>query len=251
MSTPQQCTGVLMRNWIMLITVVSCAACTTVDAPAPEDSSLAQKRDEKASAARSDPKLNGAASTATSDPKLNGSGNAIGSAALNKTANDEPEVRHTIEEIATEADQTAVDGWFYGQDPRFFKSFYRKIPAKVKTDFAMAYHDWLKQSNQDLVRDFKSYVPYSKRADYAFAWWGEHEPNFKKEALKMQVLWAHESIQDAGELWWRANEKLHPDVQRFDQTVAHDEEQKMVAQFREDENTPGRISDQIWKREHR
>jgi hypothetical protein len=159
-------------------------------------------------------------------------------------------MQKTIEDIATELDPTAVDGWFYGQDPRFFKSFYRKISAKQKAEFALAYHQWLNQFHEDLVKDFKSYVPYQKRADFAFEWWGKNEPQFSKEKLKMQVLWAHEAIQDAGELWWRAEEKLHPETKHFEQTVAHDEEQKFVAQFREDENTPGKISDQIWKREH-
>lgn len=156
--------------------------------------------------------------------------------------------KSNMQDIAARADETVVDGWFYGQDPRFFKSFYRKIPAEMKAEFALAYHNWLSKFNQDLAKDFNSYVPYSKRADFAMEWWSKHEPRFKSEPLKMQVLWVHESIQDAGELWWRAGEKLRPESKDATQTLAHDEEQKMVAQFMEKENSPGRISDQIWKR---
>lgn len=155
-----------------------------------------------------------------------------------------------IKEIAAAADETAVDGWFYGQDPRFFKSFYRKIAPETKAEFAMDYHDWLSKFHEDLVRDFKSYVPYSKRAKFATTWWTGKEPRFSKEPIKMQVLWVHESIQDAGELWWRAGEKLNPQSVESAQNLAHDEEQRMLAKFMENENTPGSISDLIWKREH-
>lgn len=153
-----------------------------------------------------------------------------------------------METIASSADQTVVDGWFYGQDSRLFKSFYRKIPAAGKADFAMAYHDFLVSSGQDMLRDFKSYVPYSKRADFAFSWWREKEPRFAGEELKMQVLWAHESILDAGELWWRAWERLKPGNLDSMQTLAHDEEQRMLAHYMEKEGNPGSLSEQVFKR---
>ena len=155
-----------------------------------------------------------------------------------------------IEEIAASADDTVMDGWFFGQEARMLKSFYRKIPAAQKAEFAMAYHDWMSKSGEDMISDFKSYVPYSKRADFAIDWWSKKVERFNTQEKKQQVLWAHESIQDAGELWWRANEKLNPSSVDSPKTLAHDEEQKMVSKFMENEGSPGSISDQVWKRTH-
>lgn len=155
-----------------------------------------------------------------------------------------------MEDMAARADNTVEDGWFYGQDPRLFKSFYRKIPADVKAKFAVDYHNWIAAQNQDLVKEFKTYIPYSKRADFGMEWWSKREPRFVKQEKKMQVLWVHESIQDAGELWWRAGEKLGYKPVDTMQSLAHDEEQRMVAHFMENEGSPGSISDQVWKRTH-
>jgi hypothetical protein len=113
-----------------------------------------------------------------------------------------------------------------------------------------AYHEFIYKTGEDMVRDFKSYVPYSKRADFAFAWWSKKEPRFDSSELKYKVLWAHEAIQDAGELWWRAGEKLGEAPKDSVKLLAHDEEQRMVSRFTEHEGSPGSISDQVWKREH-
>lgn len=169
----------------------------------------------------------------------------------NPSAGLSPELLKAMEEVAEAADQTIEDGWFFGQESRTLKSYYRKLSPREKAEFAAGYHEWLESTGQDMVKDFKSYVPYSKRADFAFAWWQEHYPKFKSEILKMQVLWAHESILDAGELYFRATEKLNAKNIDSIHTIAHDEEQKMIAHFCEHEGAPGRISDQIWKREHK
>ncbi len=168
----------------------------------------------------------------------------------NKAAAIPENYKTCIQELAKNADDTVVDGWFFGQEPRMLKSFYRKIPAEQKAEFAIAYHDWMSNSGEDLIQDFKTYVPYSKRANFAFDWWAKKVERFTKQEKKQQVLWAHESIQDAGELWWRANEKLNAAAVDSPQTLAHDEEQRMVSKFMENENSPGSISDQVWKRTH-
>ena len=177
-------------------------------------------------------------------------GSSTAAGADSAPAKDLETLRKTIREIAAQMDETVVDGWFYGQDPRMFKSFYRRVPAEQKADFALAYHDWIGMQKQDMVADFKSYVPYSKRADFAFDWWGKHEARFNTQEMKQRVLWAHESIQDAGELWWRASEKLGRIPANSALMLAHDEEQKMLAHYTEKEGNPGSLSDQVWKRTH-
>lgn len=211
----------MMRTAFILLATLSCAGCGV--SPAQKDSSPESAIEFSAGTQKS----SGPAAAVSPD-----------------------NYRACMREIAASADETVMDGWFYGQDPRFFKSFYRKVSPELKADFAVDYHEWLKQFGQDLVRDMKSYVPYSKRADFAMNWWAEKVERFKTEPLKMQVLWAHESIQDAGELWWRACEKIQPEAIRSDENLAHDEEQRMIAAFMDRENSPGQISDQIWKREH-
>ncbi|MBX9688317.1 MAG: hypothetical protein K2X27_16530, partial [Candidatus Obscuribacterales bacterium] len=116
------------------------------------------------------------------------------------------EIKKKIEDLAAAADSTVEDGWFYGRDPRLFKSLYRKISPEQKADFAMEYHSWIKTQAQNLIADFKTYIPYSKRASFARTWWSKKNKLFPKEEDKQQVLWVHEAIQDAGELWWRAVE---------------------------------------------
>ena len=153
-------------------------------------------------------------------------------------------------DIAAQMDETVEDGWFFGEEPRMFKSFYRKISPEQKAEFAVDYHKFISAFNQNLINDYKSYVPYSKRADFAMQWWSARVPRFNSSEMKMKVLWAHESIQDAGELWWRASEKLGKAPNDSVQLMAHDEEQRMVSHFTEKEGSPGTISDQVWKRTH-
>ena len=161
------------------------------------------------------------------------------------------EIQQIIENMAKDADNTVVDGWFFGQEPRILKSFYRKVEPADKAKFAVAYHKWIRSKNQDMVRDFDSYVGYSPRALFAREWWSRENPRFMKQELKYQVLWMHESIQDAGELWWRAVERLSNKPVGSMEVLAHDEEQKMVSKFMESPHSPhGSISDQIWKAKH-
>lgn len=156
-----------------------------------------------------------------------------------------------VEKTAEEADQTVVDGWYFGRDSRLLKSYYRKIPSKTKAEFALAYRELVAQSGQDMVKDFKSYLPYSKRADFAYKWWQEHSKQFGAEELKMQVLWVHESVQDASELCWRARARTEAGKLDSMQALAHDEEQRMVSQFMEQEGAPSSISEQIFQRKQR
>lgn len=171
--------------------------------------------------------------------------------ALNQSNYDQTSYQKEIEALALAADNTVEDGWFYGQEPRILKSFYRKIEAAEKAKFAIVYHNWLATKNQDLVRDFASYVPYSQRADMAREYWTKNNPRFAKQEVKYQVLWVHESIQDAGELWWRAHEKLDGKSIDSGQNLAHDEEQKMLFKFMEDERSPRSLSDEVWKQTHK
>jgi hypothetical protein len=217
-----------MRVAAFFSTIVACALCAACTAGAPEQSG---------------------AQTGTVAPGTGTESSKTDSAAKANEPSPE-EYTKCIEEIAASADDTIMDGWFFGQEARMLKSFYRKIPAAQKAEFAMAYHDWMSKSGEDMVSDFKSYVPYSKRADFAIDWWSKKVERFNTQEKKQQVLWAHESIQDAGELWWRANEKLNPASVDSPKTLAHDEEQKMVSKFMENEGSPGSISDQVWKRTH-
>lgn len=163
----------------------------------------------------------------------------------------EPEIEQAIEKMARDADNTVIDGWFFGQEARMLKSFYRKVDAVDKARFAVAYHKWIMSKNQDMVRDFESYVPYSQRVAFARQWWSKDNPRFLKQEIKYQVLWMHESIEDAGELWWRAVEKLREKPVSSLEVIAHDEEQKMVSKFMESSRSPhGSISEQIWKASH-
>ncbi|MBX9573269.1 MAG: hypothetical protein K2X77_30500 [Candidatus Obscuribacterales bacterium] len=164
----------------------------------------------------------------------------------------ESEIQQLIEKMAKDADNTVVDGWFFGQEARLLKSFYRKVEPADKAKFAVAYHKWIRSKNQDMVRNFESYVPYSQRASFARDWWSKENPRFLKQETKYQVLWMHESIEDAGELWWRAVEKLRESPVSSMEVLAHDEEQKMVSKFMESSRSPhGSISDQIWKATHK
>lgn len=156
-----------------------------------------------------------------------------------------------MEKMARDADNTVIDGWFFGQEARLLKSFYRKVDAADKARFATDYHKFIVSKNQDMVGNFESYVPYSERVAFARQWWSKENPRFLKQETKYQVLWMHESVEDAGELWWRAAEKLRTSPVNSMEVLAHDEEQKMVSKFMESSRSlPGSISDQIWKATH-
>ncbi len=216
---------------VLLVMQPLCSSCT---APAPRQSNAESPQRKTESKSNSSKSMQ----TAGAQPERQ------------KQSANNSELSQCVESIADRADQTVEDGWFYGHDPRNFKSFYRKVTAARKAEFAMAYHDFIAGFNQDLVKDFASYVPYSKRSDFAFEWWQKKEPRFKTMEKKMQVLFAHESIQDAGELYFRACQQLGKTPADSMLALAHDEEQRMLAQFMEKEGSPGCISEQIWKRSH-
>ena len=155
-----------------------------------------------------------------------------------------------LSKIAARMDKTVEDGWLFAQEPRIFKSPYAQTPPEQKADFALAYHDFLESCHQDLVRDYKTYVPYSKRQDFALLWWGSKASLFNKSENKMQVLWAHEAMEDASELWWRAGEKLEAEPADSIKLMAHEEEQRLVFNYSEAQGAPGSFSGQVYKREH-
>jgi hypothetical protein len=148
--------------------------------------------------------------------------------------------------LAADSDTQFVDGWFYGQEARAFKSGYGKATPAQKSAFAMAFHELILRSGQNMTADWNSYLPYSKRAEFARAWWSDpaHDTQFAKQDPKYKVVWIHEAVLDAGELWWRAYEKLAGDRVGAPLVLAHDAEQKLVFNYAEDEHHPGSFSTQ-------
>ncbi len=162
----------------------------------------------------------------------------------------DPDGKVTVEDcaaIAKKADLVFEDGWIAGRDPRIFKSPYRTISARAKGEFAVAYHDFLEPFHQDLANDRSTYVPYRVRATWAKKYWANSEfgEQFKKEAEKYQIAWAHESLLDGSELWWKAAEQRFG--KRIDSVLAlvHDTEQNMVSKYMEDEKTESTFSAQM------
>jgi len=161
-----------------------------------------------------------------------------------------PGDRVTVEDvaaIATVADRDFVDGWIDGRDPRVFKSYYKSLTPMQKAQFAMAYHDMVEKSDQNLAQSYKTYIPYKKRVAFARNYWENSEsgPKFKSEIEKMQVAWIHESLLDGGELWWRAAEKRFGNAISSPAQMAHDVEQNMVSKYMEDEGTESTFSQQM------
>lgn len=148
----------------------------------------------------------------------------------------------TVLQEATELQGKIVDGWFRGEDSRSLKSDYSKSAPAVKARFACDYSHMLNDNGQDMVHDWSSYVPYSKRADFARKWWSDprHSSEFVRKDHWSQVIWLHEALMDASELWWRALEKTFPDGVQSTSALAHDAEQDMVAKFKDNENDPPR-----------
>lgn len=155
-------------------------------------------------------------------------------------------MRGDIAELAGRVDRGFEDGWVAGRDPRIFKSGYAAVAPATKADFALAYHAMLAHAGQDLERDIKSYVPYADRARFAQSWWlsSPYGKQFSSLSRKMQVVWAHESMLDAGELWWRVYEARSGRVGSGG-AIAHDVEQNMVSQYMEDERTRGSLATQL------
>jgi hypothetical protein len=141
---------------------------------------------------------------------------------------------------ATELEGKVIDGWFFQSDSRSLKSGYRDCPSAEKAQFACDYMQILTDKHEDLLKDFKSYVPYSAREKFARAWWTDpkHSTTFVKEPYYKQIIWLHEALMDGGELWWRALEKQCPDGVPSSGALGHDQEQLMVSKYKEDESSP-------------
>ncbi|MBY0359402.1 MAG: hypothetical protein K2W82_15475 [Candidatus Obscuribacterales bacterium] len=145
-----------------------------------------------------------------------------------------------VARLAMEMDQGCADGWIAGREPRVFKSGYRRIPSVEKAKFALAYAKFLVEQKQDLSVDMNSYVPYAKRALFAYHYWSS-EKSFRDSSPHLQNYWVHESLLDASELYWRALEGEGPaDSARV---IGHDTEQNMVYKFMESENKQSSRSD--------
>lgn len=153
--------------------------------------------------------------------------------------------------LAAKLDKRFEDGWLLGRNSRVLKTGYRVVKPEIKAAFALAYHDMIIDSNQNLSQNINSYVPYSKRTAFAYKWWSNSpaKESFEEESLKKQVYWMHESILDASELFWRIFEKDYGSKVNSVMVLAHDKEQDMVFNYMEKEGQPGTFSDQyvIWK----
>lgn len=151
------------------------------------------------------------------------------------------------EAIAKKADMVLEDGWIAGRDSRTFKSPYRTLSARAKGEFAVAYHDFLEPFHQDIANDRSTYVPYRTRATFAKKYWAESRfgEQFKNAAEKYQIAWAHESLLDGSELWWRAAEKRFGKRINSVLALVHDTEQNMVSKYMEDDRTESTFSAQM------
>jgi len=158
--------------------------------------------------------------------------------------------RVTVDEVASvaeKADRDYVDGWIDGRDPRVFKSYYKTLTPMQKAEFAMAYHDMVEKSDQNLAQSYKTYIPYKVRVAFARKYWenSQFAAKFKSEIEKMQVAWIHESLLDGSELWWRAAEGRFGNRISSPSQMAHDVEQNMVSKYMEDEGTESTFSQQM------
>ncbi|MBI2809505.1 MAG: hypothetical protein HYX67_01550 [Candidatus Melainabacteria bacterium] len=158
----------------------------------------------------------------------------------------EDQLKKSIIEQAHQVDQTVVDGWFFGQEPRLFKSAYRKTTPEQKADFAMDYAKLVADSGQQMDVKWDSYIPYSKRREFAIAWWSDpaHDTEYLKQDPKYQVLWIHEALLDGSELWWRSYERLGGPQVPPPAVLAHDAEQSLVSKYSESDHNPGSFSTQ-------
>ncbi|HEY9717457.1 MAG TPA: hypothetical protein V6C69_08310 [Trichormus sp.] len=149
-------------------------------------------------------------------------------------------------EIIKQASQLGIeDGYFFGEEPRNFKTPYSVAPPAVKADFALDYEAMLGQQGEDMISHWESYVPYSKRSQFAREWWSKHSDEFNKQTEKYKILWIHEALLDGGELWFRAVEKLAGNNINSIAVLTHDEEQRFVFKYAESEQSEGSLSTQF------
>ena len=153
--------------------------------------------------------------------------------------------------IAERADRGIVDGWICGEYSRALKSGYLKVDPATKADFAIAYHEMVDGSGQNLANDLASYLPFSKRAEFALDWWksSKYGDTFAREKKNKKLLWLYESMLDAGELFWRAYEMKYPNSINSADTMAHYKEHEMVFNYMESQMSPSTFSEQYakWK----
>jgi hypothetical protein len=175
--------------------------------------------------------------------------------AATKAIIDPASIYATVLKESTELQGTMVDGWFHGEDSRSLKTEYAKAPPAVKAKFACDYQTMLSQNKQDMVNQWQSYVPWSKRAVFARKWWSDPQNSNQSESfLKAdrwkQILWMQESLRDGSELWWRAYEKQFPEGIDSAAAMAHESEQDMVTNFKENENSSPRSFSALNKNEY-
>lgn len=154
-----------------------------------------------------------------------------------------------IETVARRADQSLEEYWICNRNARVLKTGYAAVKPEVKAKFAIAYQKMVDASGQNLAADLNTYLPYSKRAEFALKWWreSEYKDAFEKENKKKKVQWIYESMLDASELYWRAFETRHTNLVNSGAVLAHDKEQDMVFNYMENEQTPSSFSEQYTK----
>lgn len=159
-------------------------------------------------------------------------------------------VEPTFAEVKSEAqkhDRVMEDGWYFGELPRIFKSPYGQVSLDDKVKFAVAQAEFLKAEKQNMAKDMASYVPYSKRAEFAQKWWQQSDKGkqFSEQPEKFHILWIQESLMDGSELWWRAFEDKNRATMSSERAFAHDEEQRRVSQFLDVEGQPRSLSNMV------
>jgi len=137
-----------------------------------------------------------------------------------------------------------VDGFYFGEEARNFKTPYLLTTPEMKADFALAYEAWLAKQGENMLQNWQSYVPYSKRSEFARQWWTEHSKEFVTQSKKMKILWIHEAMLDGSELWFRSIENLNKGNVDSPSVLAHDEEQRMVFKYAENDRSEGSLSSQ-------
>ena len=157
-----------------------------------------------------------------------------------------------ITALAASLDRKFEDGWIAGKNSRVLKTLYRGVDPSIKAEFALAYQAMIVDSNQNLSQSLESYIPYSKRAEFAYQWWSNSvvKDKFLAEPLKKRVYWVHESMLDASELFWRVFEKEYASRVNSAMVLAHYKEQEMVFDFMEKDGSPSSFSEQYhhWKK---
>lgn len=154
-----------------------------------------------------------------------------------------------IANLAETVDKGFEDGWICRRNSRVLKSGYRFVSPKQKARFAIAYNDMLVERNQNLAKSIDSYVPYSERFKFALKWWlnSSDKEKFLDEKAKKKVVWLHESMLDASELYFRIFEKMNLKIINNAVLMAHEKEQDMVFNYMEQEGQPGSFSKQYAK----